>query len=149
MRAASPVSFAVGPQKWTGCDTYRLLGKSNMDFGGFILFGIGLLGLAVGGIFVSVQFKKRSPSRRYNLGFWLVGVGLMALFGRFLYQVYGLDENLYIAADSGDTAQVKALLSAGASPNAKWESGTSALDAAKSGGHKDIVALLEKAGAEE
>jgi ankyrin repeat protein len=76
-------------------------------------------------------------------------VAILAFLGRLLYQAYWLDERLYIAAAAGDTAGVKALLSAGASPDATWEDGTSALEAARRNGHKGVVTMLENAGAEE
>ena len=37
---------------------------------------------------------------------------ILAILGRYLYQVYGLDERLFIAAAKGNTARVKALISA-------------------------------------
>jgi hypothetical protein len=118
-----------------------------MDFGGFFLIGGLALALLVGLVHVAALFNTRRRWRGFGL--WLGGVAILALFGHFLYQVYGLDERLYIAAAGGDSNQVKALLSAGASPNAAWEDGTSALSAARSNGHKDVVMLLEKAGAEK
>ena len=120
-----------------------------MDFGGFILFGLLALGLLAGGYYVAALFILRSPVRWRRFRLWLGGVAILALFGRYLYQVYWLDERLFIAAASGDTAQVKVLLSAGASPDANWEDGTTALRAARSKGHKDIVTILEKAGARQ
>jgi ankyrin repeat protein len=66
----------------------------------------------------------------------------LAILERHLYQVRWFDERLFIAAAKGDTAQVETLLSAGASPNATWEDGTSALSAARSNGHKDIVIII-------
>ena len=73
---------------------------------------------------------------------------LLVIFGRYLYQECWLDERLFIAAAEGDAARVKDLLSAGASPNATWEDGTSALSAARSAGHKDVMNILENAGAD-
>ena len=58
-----------------------------------------------------------------------------------------LDEGLFIAAANGDIAEVKILLSAGASPNAAWEDGTSALSVARRRGHKEVAIILERAGA--
>jgi hypothetical protein len=119
-----------------------------MDFGGFIVFAVLAFGLLIGGLQVAFLFRKRSPLRRRGFALWLGGAVILALLGRYLYQVYWLDERLFIAAAAGDMAQVKALLSAGASPNADWEDGTSALSAARSGGHKDIVTILQEAGAD-
>lgn len=118
-----------------------------MDFGGFILFLLLAAGLFVGGLFVVAAFRTRSPRRWRGLGLWCGGLMSLAILGRYLYQVYWLDEYLFFAAARGDTAQVKVMLSAGASPNATWEGGTSALSAARSGGHKDVVIILEQAGA--
>ena len=56
---------------------------------------------------------------------------------------------LMIAAYKGRTEVVKLLLEKGADVNAKEKSGGTALDAAKEGGHTDIVQLLKKAGAKE
>ncbi len=118
-----------------------------MDFGGLILFGLLAIGVSAGGIYLASLFASRSPVRWRGFKLWLGGVAILALFGRYLYQVYWLDERLFIAAASGNTVQVKALLSAGASPDANWEDGTTALRAARSNGHKEIVSILEKAGA--
>lgn len=118
-----------------------------MDFGGFILFILLALGLLVGSLFLAAAFFARSPRRWRGLGVWSGGLMLLAILGRLLDQVYWLDESLFTAAAKGDIAQVKALLFAGASPNATWEDGTSALSAARSGGHEGVVIILEHAGA--
>jgi hypothetical protein len=120
-----------------------------MDFGGFILFVLLATGLPLGGLVLAAAFFTRSAPRWRGLGVWLGGMVLLTFFGRFLYQVYWLDEKLVIAASKGDTARVEALLTAGASPNAEWEDGTSALAAARSLGRKDVVRLLKRAGAVE
>jgi hypothetical protein len=118
-----------------------------MDFGGFILFLLLAVGLLVGSLFVVAAFFARSPRRWRTFGLWLGGLMLLAIFGCHLYQVFWLDEALFLAAARGNAAQVKVLLSAGADPNAKWEDGTSALSAAQTGGHEDIMIMLERAGA--
>lgn len=118
-----------------------------MDFGGLILFALLAAGLLLGGLVVAVAFLTRSALRWRGLGLWLGGVMLLALFGRHLHQVYWLDEKLFIAASDGDAARVESLLAAGASPNAEWEDGTSALAVARSLGRKDVVRLLKRAGA--
>jgi hypothetical protein len=118
-----------------------------MDFGGFFLFAFLALGLLIGGRLLVAAFVARSPWRWRGLGLWLCGFMALAIFGRYLYQIYWLDEKLFIAASQGDAAQVKALLSAGASPNATWEDGTSALSVASQTGHKDVVSLSKHAGA--
>ena len=120
---------------------------SKMDFGGFILFGLLALGLFVGCPLLIDAFSTRSHWRWRGLRLWLGGLMLLTILGCHLHQVYWLDERLFIAAASGDTKQVKVLLSAGASPNATWEDGTSALSAARRSGHKDVVIILEHAGA--
>jgi uncharacterized protein len=120
-----------------------------MDFGGFLLFGLLAFQLIVVGVCVAVLLIERSPSRRLGLGMWLAGAALLAVLGRHLYQVYWLDEKLFIAAARGNTAEVRALLSAGASPDAEWEDGTSALSAARSHGYTETVSILEKAGAKK
>jgi len=118
-----------------------------MDFGGFILFILCSCSFVVGALIVAFLFLKRSPWRALGLGLLASGALLLALFGRYLYQFYWLDENLYIAAHSGDATKVRELLSKGASPNATWEDGTSALQAAKESGHREVVLLLQNAGA--
>lgn len=118
-----------------------------MDFGGFILFAILTLGLVVGSLPLATALHERSPRRWHVLRLWLGGVLLLLALGRHLIQVHCLDEPLFMAASRGDTAQVKSLLSAGASPNATWEDGTTALFVARVRGYKDIVIMLEKAGA--
>jgi hypothetical protein len=118
-----------------------------MDFGGFILFIALGLGLLVGGLSLVAAFRAGSAMRWRALSLWFGGLMLLAVLGRRLHQVYWLDEKLFVAAARGDAAEVKALLSAGASPNADWEDGTTALSAARSHGHHDVVILLEQAGA--
>jgi hypothetical protein len=118
-----------------------------MDFGGFILFALIALGLLVGSLLIIVAFMKRSPRRWHGLGLWLSGFVLMIVFGSWLYQVYWLDERLFIAAAKGNLAQVNALLTAGASPNATWEDGTSALAVAQAHNDHDVLLVLKKAGA--
>jgi Ankyrin repeats (many copies) len=114
---------------------------------GFILFGLLAVGLLLGGIFLVAAFSARSPRRWRGLGLWFGGSILLVILGCYLYQVYWLDEALFIAAAKGDIARVKTLLSAGASPHATWEDGTSALSRARSSGHTDVVIILERAGA--
>ena len=46
-------------------------------------------------------------------------------------------------------AEVERLLKAGANPNATWESGETAIQAAKSGRHEEIVKMLRQVGARE
>ncbi|WP_406698304.1 ankyrin repeat domain-containing protein [Singulisphaera sp. Ch08] len=118
-----------------------------MDFGGFILFMLLAAGLIIFGLCVAAAFLSRSPQRWQRLRLWLAGVVLLSIFGRYLYQVYWLDERLYSAVLRGDVHQVKVLLASGASPNATWEDGTTALHAAQRGGKKEIVLLLKQAGA--
>ena len=76
-------------------------------------------------------------------GCWVCAI---SFFARFMYQAYWLDEPLWGAAFSGDTAQVRSLLAAGADPNATGEDGSTATAAAEEGSHNDIVVLLQKAG---
>ena len=118
-----------------------------MDFGGFVLFGLLAMGLWVGVLFLARAFFARSTWRWRGLGLWFGGLALLVVLWHHLYQVYSLDEGLFIAAAKGDITQVKILLSAGASPNATWEDGTSALSVARRSGHKDVVVILEHAGA--
>jgi hypothetical protein len=118
-----------------------------MDSGDLILFVLLAIGLLAGGYYVAAQFILGSPSRWRRLGLWGVGVLVLAILGRHLNQVYWLDERLFVAASHGDAAQVRALLSAGASPDTQWEDGTSALRAARRGEHMDVVTILESAGA--
>lgn len=118
-----------------------------MDFGGFILFGLLVLVLLISGSVLLGAFCTRLRRRWHWLAVWCMGFLLVTLFGRHLYQVYWLDEYLFMAAGRGDVAAVKALLSDGASPNATWEDGTSALSVARSRGHNAVVNILEHAGA--
>ena len=114
---------------------------------GFILFDLLAVGLCVGSLFLIRAFFARSNRRWRGLGLWFGGLTMLVVLGRILYQAYWLDEGLFIAAAKGDIAEVKILLSAGASPNAAWEDGTSALSAARSNGHKEVVITLQHAGA--
>ena len=54
---------------------------------------------------------------------------------------------LMYAAAQGHKDTVNALLSKGVDVNAKSKHGETAIQSAKDGGHGEIVALLEKAGA--
>ncbi len=118
-----------------------------MDFGGFIVFGFLACICLVCGVFVTALFVRRSPIRWRLLYLWLGSLVILGLSGRYLYQIYWLDERLFIAAAHGDLAKVKALLAAGASPDATWEDGTSAIETARTRGHEEIVRLLTNAGA--
>ena len=99
-----------------------------MDFGGFILFGLLAVGLLLGGVFLVAAFSSRSPRRWRGLGLWFGGLALLVVLSRYCTRVR-VDEGLFIAAAKGDVAEVSILLSDGASPNATWEDGTSALSA--------------------
>jgi|GEM_PF-5427272 len=117
-----------------------------MDFGGFILFLLLAAGLFIFSLFVAAAFLTRAPQRWQRLRLWLAGVLLLSIFGRYLYQIYWLDEKLVIAAMKGDEHQVKVLLAAGADPNAMWE-GWTALHGAQQCGRMGVVLLLKQAGA--
>jgi uncharacterized protein len=118
-----------------------------MELGGFILFGILAVGLFLGVLPLIAAFFRRSSWRWRGLGVWFGGLVMLVILWRQLYQAYVLDEGLFIAAAKGDIAEVKILLSAGASPNAAWEDGTSALSVAQRRGHKEVAIVLERAGA--
>jgi hypothetical protein len=119
-----------------------------MDTGRLVLFIINTVVLLVSTPFLVAAFFRRHARRWRGLGLWCIGLSLWLVnFGTHLYQEFWLDERLFVAASNGHTEQVKALLSAGANPNAAWEDGTSALSAARRAGHKDVVLILEEAGA--
>jgi hypothetical protein len=118
-----------------------------MDFGGFILFGVVAVGLLAGSVLIVAAFATRRRGRWRDLGVWFAGALMLVVLGRHLHQVYWLDEPLVLAAAQGDTARVRALLTAGASPRANWEDGTTALAAARAGGHREVVLVLQQAGA--
>ena len=122
-------------------------GVLKMELGGFILFGILAVGLFLGVLPLIAAFFRRSSWRWRGLGVWFGGLVMLVILWRQLYQAYVLDEGLFIAAANGDIAEVKILLSAGASPNAAWEDGTSALSVARRRGHKEVASILERAGA--
>ena len=84
-----------------------------MDFGGFVLFGLLAMGLWVGVLSLARAFFARSTWRWRGLGLWFGGLVLLVVLWHHLYQVYSLDEGLFIATVTGDIAQVKILLSAG------------------------------------
>lgn len=115
-----------------------------MDYGGFILFVLMALGLLAWLLVTIRLFQRDSPWCREALGALVGGIVLLAIFGRHLYQVYWLDEKLFGAAASGNVSEVRALLRAGANPNATWEDGTPVLYAAE---NAEVRELLLKAGA--
>jgi uncharacterized protein len=118
-----------------------------MDFGGFLLLGAGFCALiAAGGVMV-VLLVRRHPRRWRAAGAVAAMIVVLGLFARLVFQVYGLDEPLYIAAEAGDVAEVQALLAKGADPEARWEDGTTALQAAEREGHAEVFRLLRQAGA--
>jgi len=59
-----------------------------------------------------------------------------------------LNGQLFLAAVSGNVAQVQALLAAGADVNATTPDGRTALRMASQKGHADVVTLLKEAGAQ-
>jgi len=121
-----------------------------MDFGGIIAFG-GLCLVCVTLIAANVYAKvKQAPRQtRKRLLLALLGCILLILVsGRFLYKVYVLDEGLWGAALSGNLAEVKSLLDAGANPNDVFE-GDNAMDAAVQSGNKEMVDLIRRAGGKE
>lgn len=73
---------------------------------------------------------------------------IIVVFGRHLYQVYYLDEELFGAARAGDVAGAQKLLEQGAHPNDPWESGENAMDAAIESGNPKMIQLIRKAGGE-
>ena len=120
-----------------------------MESAGFLLFM--LLGwvLLAYGTRVAILCAKRSTLPRRSLYIMLGGIILLAMLFRGLYQAYWLDEGLFLAAAAGRTAEVNALLSAGANPDSAWEDGTTAINVAKRNGHKEIVLILRNAGAKQ
>lgn len=120
-----------------------------MDYGIFIIFGLAAIAILALLPLVIAAFVRRHPLRRPLLG----GLGLMAAFlllvGLWIYKAYFLDEGLVEAAGNGDTASVKSLLRRGANPDSVWEDGTPAITVARQSNHPEIVALLQKAGAQE
>jgi hypothetical protein len=95
------------------------------------------------------EYAKRSTLPRRSLYILFGGIILLAVLFRGLYQAYWLDEGLFWAAAAGRTAEVNALLSAGANPDSAWEDGTTAINVAKRNGHKEIMLILRNAGAKQ
>lgn len=120
-----------------------------MDGGGFLLFTLLALCVLMGGARTAGLYVGRSPRRHRAAVLLGLGCILLGLWGRYLYQVFWVDEALWSAARDGDTRRVRALLRAGASPDYRWEDGSTALSEARRCGYREIVRLLQDAGAGE
>ncbi|AMV39960.1 ankyrin repeat domain-containing protein [Planctomyces sp. SH-PL62] len=107
------------------------------------------VGFTITSLLAAAYFFRSSIRRWIVPASCLAFLGLSALFVRHLYQAFWLDERLFIAAVEGDVGRIKSLLAAGADPNATWEDGTSALEAARHTGSKEVVEILRRAGAIE
>ena len=118
-----------------------------MDFGGFILFGLGLLALFAGAVGVIGLVAVRSRWLKHALCGLAVGVLCLALFGMHLRQAYWLDEPLAIAAIDGDLEAARALLARGADANNASFEGATALEYARQNGNDEMVRLLQQSGA--
>ena len=120
-----------------------------MDFGGFFLFG--LLALALALYFAYALYAvllRRKLLKSYLRGLALLLV-LTALLGGWLFYTYGLNEPLASAAAEGDLPRVRSLLSIGASPNAEGvDNRYTALTGAAEAGYTEIVRLLLQKGAD-
>ena len=118
-----------------------------MDFGGFFV-ELGLIVASVVCVVVLVvKFVRKSKFTKPWLGLTVLSLALTAIGGAYLRQVYGLDEPMMDAAQSGDGDKVEHLLNEGANPNAVDEDGMSAIELAKKGEHTLIVQLLRRYGA--
>lgn len=120
-----------------------------MEFFGFLTWLFMAAACSVGEVFVTAPFRRSRPRRWIGLGVLGVGLAATAGLGAHLHHVYWLDEPLFIAAAKGDLPRVRALLAAGACPDATWEDGTPALAVARRAGQADVVAALRHAGAVE
>lgn len=118
-----------------------------MDFGGFFVWIIlGLVVIAGLATTLARHFQgDRVGAKNGAIATALCGL-VLALWSGFLYREFGLNEPLAIAAGQGEAQTVKDLLKRGASPNALFES-ESALERAKRNGHREVVRILEEAGA--
>jgi hypothetical protein len=92
--------------------------------------------------------SKSSPARNSGRAIFLFGAGLLSLLALGVYR-FVINETLFIAAAEGRIDDVKAMLAIGASPDASFEDGTTAIDAAKRRKSEEIVKLLRNAGARE
>lgn len=120
-----------------------------MDFGGFFLFGLLALALALYVAYALYSvFKGKKPLKHYLRGIAVLFV-LTVLLGGWLFYIYGLNEPLASAAIEGDLPRVRFLLKIGASPNAEGVDGVyTALTGAAEAGHTQIVRLLLEKGAD-
>jgi ankyrin repeat protein len=120
-----------------------------LDFGGFFLFGLLALVLAVYFAYALHAVLIRKKPLRSHLLRLVVLFGLIALLGGWLFYTYGLNEPLASAAAEGDLARVRFLLKIGASPNAEGVDNVyTALTGAADAGHTEIVRLLLQKGAD-
>ena len=96
-------------------------------------------------------WARRKRIRGSRFAFWLPALNalFLVLWGMFIRQVFFLDEPLVLSARAGILADVRLLLEQGASPNARWEDGQSALDFAKENHDGAMIKLLRSAGAKD
>lgn len=129
------------PQAAASVDSGR-----DMDFG-FLLAPFGLFVSAAVLLAVGIATRKRSVKLSSIVlgGFAVFAVATIVATNN-LVRVQR-NERLYLAAQKGDLQEVEYLLGRGADPNAKWESGQSALEVAEEGGHQKASELLRKFGA--
>ncbi|HEY6943560.1 MAG TPA: ankyrin repeat domain-containing protein [Candidatus Acidoferrum sp.] len=120
-----------------------------MDFGGFFLFGLLALALALYVAYALYSvLKGKKPLKSYLRGIAVL-FALTVLLGGWLFYIYGLNEPLASAAQEGDLPRVRFLLRIGGSPNAVGvDNMYTALTGAAEAGHSEIVRLLLQKGAD-
>lgn len=118
------------------------------DTGPVAIFCLLVLATLVYAPYVVYQSVRGGGDRRRMVIRLSVLLAFMILSGLGVYKI-DMNESLYSAANSGNLQEVKRLLGRGASPDATWESGETAIEAARKNGRQDIVALLQKAGAKD
>ena len=117
-----------------------------MDFGIFIVAGLAGLALLFCFPFLLYALWHRLPNRFRLLRINFVLILFFALVCHGIWRI-SVDEGLWGAALTGNYAEAQEYLQRGASPEATWEDGSTALQKAEERHDIQMIHLLKTAGA--